>query len=211
MAFVKEFFSNTRKPTDTTAGRWMLKGMNFGHRSGNNWAFDQLPTRDYRSILDVGCGGGQVLSDLHSRYPSAQLAGVDYSPAAVAATLNFNQDLVDDQVLLVEEANVANLPFPDSSFDLVTACETIYFWPDLVDNMREVRRTLKRDGIFLVACETDNVRRATRWTRIIDGMKVYTREQIADAMEDAGFLNVEAVGYPGRAEWICVYGTNPQA
>lgn len=209
MSLIKDVFSNTRKPTDTKAGWKMLEGMNRGHRAGNNWSLDQLPARKFQSILDVGCGGGQIFANLHYRYPSAQLAGVDYSPTSVAASIALNHELVDDGVLMVEEADVAALPFPDSTFDLVTACETIYFWPDLVNNMREVRRTLKRNGVFMVSCELDTKWMAFPWTKIID-MRVYYRDEIAHAMEAAGFTKVRVLRRPGLKGWICVIGTNPR-
>jgi len=41
---------------------------------------------------------------------------------------------------------VSQLPFPDDKFDLVTAVETHYYWPDLVADLQEIRRVLKPGG-----------------------------------------------------------------
>jgi SAM-dependent methyltransferase len=38
----------------------------------------------------------------------------------------------------------------DDMFDLVTAIESHYFWPDLVNDMKEVLRVLKPDGMLLM-------------------------------------------------------------
>lgn len=45
------------------------------------------------------------------------------------------------------------LPFEEASFDLVSAFETVYFWPDLNRGFREVFRVLAPGGRFLVVCE----------------------------------------------------------
>ena len=37
----------------------------------------------------------------------------------------------------IERASVSKLPFPDDRFDLVTAVETQYYWPDLPGDMTE--------------------------------------------------------------------------
>jgi ubiquinone/menaquinone biosynthesis C-methylase UbiE len=45
------------------------------------------------------------------------------------------------------------LPFPDGLFDLVTAVETHYFWPDLPADMREIQRVLRPGGTLVVLAE----------------------------------------------------------
>ena len=45
------------------------------------------------------------------------------------------------------------MPFPDGVFDLVTAVETHYFWPDMAADMREVFRVLKPGGGFILIAE----------------------------------------------------------
>jgi SAM-dependent methyltransferase len=46
------------------------------------------------------------------------------------------------------------LPFPKDKFDLVTAVETQYYWPDLVADMREILRVLKPGGTLVVIAES---------------------------------------------------------
>ena len=42
-----------------------------------------------------------------------------------------NEKLINEGKVEVMEGNVINLPFEDNTFDIVTAFETIYFWPDI--------------------------------------------------------------------------------
>jgi SAM-dependent methyltransferase len=49
---------------------------------------------------------------------------------------------------------VSRLPFPDDKFDLGAAVETRYYWPDLVKDMREIRRALKPGGAPIIIAES---------------------------------------------------------
>lgn len=42
-----------------------------------------------------------------------------------------NRRAIEEGRCQVVHASVATLPFPAEVFDLVTAFETVYFWPDL--------------------------------------------------------------------------------
>jgi len=71
----------------------------------------------------------------------------------------------------VVQGNVAALPFETDRFDLATAFETVYFWPDLEKCFAEVHRVLKPGGSFLICNESDGTDEVTlRYAKIIDGM-----------------------------------------
>ena len=55
----------------------------------------------------------------------------------------------------MQQASVAELPFGAEQFEVVTAFETVYFWPELVQNFREVYRVLKPGGIFFICNEAN--------------------------------------------------------
>jgi len=57
-----------------------------------------------------------------------------------------NQRYINTGRVEILRASVESLPFSDDMFDLVTAVETYYFWPDLVENLKEIRRVLKPGG-----------------------------------------------------------------
>ena len=65
-----------------------------------------------------------------------------------------NAQLIKEGRVVIQKASVSKLPFPDNKFDLVTAIETQYYWPDLVGDMHEILRVLKPGGKLIVVAET---------------------------------------------------------
>ena len=49
---------------------------------------------------------------------------------------------------------MSQLPFPAGTFDVVTAVETHFWWPNLPTDMREVFRVLKTGGKLIVIAES---------------------------------------------------------
>jgi methionine biosynthesis protein MetW len=65
-----------------------------------------------RSILDVGCGDGALLGELHSRAFGVHRAGVEIAAQAVASARE--REGIDT----VDRFDGSTLPFPDRAFDL---------------------------------------------------------------------------------------------
>lgn len=91
----------------------------------------------------------------------------------------------------VLRASVKELPFENEKFDLVTAFETVYFWPDLLKSFQEVYRVTKSGGVFFICNECNgDTDKDDKWTEKIPGMKIYKDFQLKDFLEQAGFNNV---------------------
>jgi ubiquinone/menaquinone biosynthesis C-methylase UbiE len=92
-----------------------------------------------KRLLDVGCGTGLVLDLAHDLF--AELDGIDITPEMLArATPRPN---VKTQI-----ASAEAMPFPDGTFDMVTAYSVLHHIAEPGRVFREVRRTLKPGGVF---------------------------------------------------------------
>ena len=47
------------------------------------------------------------------------------------------------------------LPFRGETFDVITAFETIYFWPDISEAFKKVYKILKIGGTFMICNESN--------------------------------------------------------
>ena len=187
MGLVKSFFSQCARP-EGFLGRVMLRFMNFGHAPLTNWGLSLVEIHDGWTMLDIGCGGGATLKRLLKRSKGAQVYGIDISEESVAKARKVNASVLDRQVF-VTQGSAEKLPYEDNKFDLVTAVETVYFWPDLPNCLKEVRRVVKPGGRFAImveVLENDSV-----WTDVVDGMTAYSPEQLKEMLEGAGFVKTE--------------------
>ena len=187
MGFLKTMFTNCACPKGFL-GRCMLRFMNFGHAPLTNWGLDHVEFSDGMVMLDIGCGGGATLKRLLKRSPEGMVYGIDISEESVVKAKNVNKQLLNKQVF-VRQGSADSLPWKDQKFDVVTAVETVYFWPNLPQCFQEVKRVLKPGGQFAIMLEV--IEGDSIWTNVVEGMTVYSPEMLKDMLEQAGFVDVK--------------------
>jgi len=203
MGLYKKFVNQTRKP-EGTLGKMMVNGMNSGHAKMADWGMSHLPGMNPSMVLDVGCGGGRNAGELAKKYPFAKVTAIDYSEVSVAKATEYNKDVIETGRMSVKRGDVSDLHLPIDTYDLVTAFETIYFWPGLEKCFSEVAKVLKPGGVFMIVNESDGTDETSlKYEKIIDGMKCYTIEQIEAALKSAGFSSVSSDHFDGKP-WITV-------
>jgi len=100
-----------------------------------------------RAILDIGCGTGVLLWRLSSIYTQAMLVGVDAAAGMVGQARSARPE---GQAMRFLEARAEELPFLESSFDLVVSTMSFHHWADQKGGLREVRRVLLPSGVFVL-------------------------------------------------------------
>ncbi|NMB52110.1 MAG: class I SAM-dependent methyltransferase [Bacteroidales bacterium] len=204
MNLFNNFIKNTAYPSTTFWGRLMLAGMNHGHQKMALWCIENhIKLSGNEDVLDIGCGGGQNIANFLKR-TNGKVHGIDYSPASVAKSLKKNKKAVTEKRSEIVQANVSAIPFENKTFDLVTAFETIYFWENIINDFKEVKRVLKPNGKFVVCNESSKMEGNERWTNILN-MNIYTAEEIIDTMQQAGFADVKSYKKENTQQ-ICVIG-----
>ena len=204
MSLFNNFIKNTAYPSTTFWGKLMLAGMNHGHQKMALWCIENhIKLSGNEDVLDIGCGGGQNIANFLKR-TNGKVHCIDYSPASVAKSLKKNKKAVTEKRSEIVQANVSAIPFENKTFDLVTAFETIYFWENIINDFKEVKRVLKPNGKFVVCNESSKMEGNERWTNILD-MNIYTAEEIVDTMQQAGFADIKSYKMENTQQ-ICVIG-----
>lgn len=107
-----------------------------------------------RSLLDVGCGGGQAAIRMKERYPHLRLTGIDLSEWMIAGACQ--RARIKGCAIQFEVADVQTLPFPDASFEVVNSFGSAKHWPDPLKGFSECWRVLEPGGELLVADATSD-------------------------------------------------------
>jgi ubiquinone/menaquinone biosynthesis C-methylase UbiE len=131
-------------------------------------ALAQIP--EATQVLDVGTGTGRGARAVVERFPSAEVTGIDVSPAMVEQARR-NVERASFQV-----GDAARPPFPDGSFDLVTHVNMIPF-------LDQVARLLRPGGWTVFT-----------WTNGA-GTPIYVRpELMRRELERRGFADFAEIG-----------------
>lgn len=109
------------------------------------------PIHPGEAILDIGCGVG-VDSLIAARLvgPSGSVRGIDLVPEMLNRAQE-NARLVGAGNVEFTEGSAEELPFPDSSFDVVISNGVFNLVVDKVKALEEVMRVLKPGGRFMIA------------------------------------------------------------
>jgi ubiquinone/menaquinone biosynthesis C-methylase UbiE len=196
-------------------GRFSLWRMNWSHSKLTDWGLAHISIEKNLTILDVGCGGGRTVSKLAAIATEGKVYGVDYSEESVAATKKTNARWIALGRVEVQQGSVSQLPFPDAMFDLITAVETHFWWPDLPRDMREVFRVLKPGGTLILIAEIYKGAN-TLAAKLIEkhaaqtGMTLLSVDEHRELFTNAGYANVHVIEERAKG-WICAIGARPIA
>ena len=202
----KELIINARMPVGEL-GQQILDRMNESHERMAQWGVTHLEIKKDSKILDIGCGGGrniqrfsQLISD------EGRVVGIDYSEVSVEKSFELNKEAIERGIVNVLNGSVSEMPFYDGTFDIVTGFETIYFWPDLINDLREVNRVLKKGGIVFFCNEAvyreGEMEKYDELVELLD-MKIYPEEVLKESLEIAGFGDFKSY-VNDENNWICI-------
>jgi SAM-dependent methyltransferase len=196
-----------RKPS-WLPGQFFAWMMNSSHYAMTRWALGHLALATDSVILDVGCGGGRTIQQLAILASEGRVSGIDYSAASVAVARRTNAHAINAGRVDIRVGSVSSLPYADDSFDAVTAVETHYYWPNLVTDLREIRRVLRPGGRLAIVAESYRGERfggADVLVMRLLGSKLLTIDEHRAAFAAAGLSDV-AVFEEKKKGWLCVVG-----
>jgi 2-polyprenyl-6-hydroxyphenyl methylase/3-demethylubiquinone-9 3-methyltransferase len=94
-------------------------------------------------ILDVGCGAGFLSNELARA--GLNVTGVDLSEESLIVAKKYDET----KSVHYQSADAYHLPFPDHSFDVLTAMDFLEHVESPREVIKEFARVLKPDGIFI--------------------------------------------------------------
>jgi SAM-dependent methyltransferase len=116
---------------------------------GNPFTLGQI--NEGEAVLDVGCGAGvDTIFAAMVVGPTGRAVGVDMTPEMLVRARESVQVMALENVSF-EEASAENLPFEDTSFDVVISNGVFNLVANKQRALSEALRILKSNGRFMVA------------------------------------------------------------
>ncbi len=146
-------------------------------------------------MLEIGFGNGKLIGELLAIAPGLCYVGVEISDTMVAAAREQNRAHMQQGRVELHLASVERLPFPDAEFDRALAVNTVYFWPDQLAALIEVRRVLRADGWLVLASMTPETSAKSPTARPEHGFRVPDRDRLLLLHRQAGFRGIDCELY----------------
>ena len=113
----------------------------------NQWIVERVVSPSRRTIVDLGCGPGavtQLIVDRLGHRGDARVIGVDPSPSALEKA----RLAITSRVAEFVEGSAEWVSSLVPSADAVIFCNAIHLVPDKAKVLAEIRKVLKRGGVF---------------------------------------------------------------
>ena len=183
----KELAKQLTKPEGET-GKAIGLHMNEGNKHITLNSYRILKPQAGDSILEIGMGNGYYIKDLLAAASGLKYTGVDYSEIMVEETGNFNKEALARNQVQIIHASIEKLPFNKNTFDSIVTTNTIYFWPNEIENAKELLRVLKPGGKLCIAYRSKEFLEMLPMTKF--GFKKFIAKDVEQILKQAGFLKI---------------------
>ncbi len=152
---------------------------------------EELSCLSFQSILDVGCGTGEILKMMKTMDPERSLYGIDLSEEMLKQAKG---KLADQAELYLGDAE--HLPFENEKFDLLICTDSFHHYPNPQHALQEFHRVLKNAGYLIMAdyWKPFPIRQIMNlflpFSKEGD-VKIYSQNEIRNFLKDIGFQNLK--------------------
>ena len=185
MSISKYLASQLRKPSGLMGKVFISRMLNRENEKMNDATLTLLDIRDTDRILEVGFGGGFLLFKIMKSKLRQTVYGADFSAAMVEHCGKNMRKFIAQGSLQLDCANVRNLPYAANQFTKIATVNTIYFWDDFSEAIKELKRVLDDNGVLVIAFGDKESMAKLKITH--HGFSLYTPEEIQKVLEAQGF------------------------
>ncbi len=102
------------------------------------------------TLVDLGCGSGNLIVQMAKKLPSLNLIGLDISSEILEfAKKRAIKKKVADKIEF-KLGNAEKMPFENNSIDFLVSTLSLHHWQNPSEVLKEIYRVLKENGIFLI-------------------------------------------------------------
>ncbi|HNR18668.1 MAG TPA: class I SAM-dependent methyltransferase [Bacteroidia bacterium] len=173
-----------RKPSGEF-GLVIGENMNVSNAYMNKLAIDSLSISENDCVLELGMGNGKFVSDILNKHESVKYIGRDFSDVMVAEAKKINAGWVKGGRAKFYEGVADTLSWDTKTFSKILTVNTIYFWQKPEIELREIKRVLTDDGLFVIGIRPKDTMLKLPFTQY--GFKLYSEEELKNLLTKNGF------------------------
>jgi ubiquinone/menaquinone biosynthesis C-methylase UbiE len=172
------------------------------NKERSHWTISLLDIRRNDRLLEIGFGPGIAIELASKIAKEGFVAGVDHSAVMVQQASKRNAAAIREGRVELRFGSVSNLPTFDQPFDKIFTINSIHFWTDPIERLKELRALLRPGGMIAVVIQPRS-RSATDTTARLVG------EELVVDLEHAGFVNCRLeIKQIKPVSVACAIGTN---
>lgn len=187
MLFWKFIAGQVRHPSGIFSGL-VARQMNRTNANMNKTMVQLLEIKPTDHVLEIGFGGGGALDEMTKSVESGLVAGIEVSDAMLRRGRKRFNNIISRGKMELKKGSSAKIPYEDGFFDKACAMNCIYFWPNPVADLKEIRRVLKQNGVLIIAVVAKE--ELEKFPPARHGFLIYSDDQIKNLLSDAGFADV---------------------
>lgn len=148
-------------------------------RHVRRWLYRLIAPLSFSSVLDAGCGQGELLVEMRDRYPRLErVGGVDFSATSIEMTQRRMGGSGEFAVLDLQREHL------DSQYDLVVCTDVLEHIPD---DAAALRHLFAMTGHYLLVGTVQGTHLPAWEAREVGHVRNYARGELRQKMEAAGF------------------------
>lgn len=176
-------------------GRLLMKLLNKGNATMNDFTFQQLDLQSKDTVLEIGFGGGYLLEKIINSQIPSRIAGIDPQIDVIEMASKKFSPAINKGHLELKEAIGESLPYEHNTFTKICTVNTIYFWSNPQKVLEECERLLQPQGKLIICYNSPEFLAQTKLTQ--HGFTTYQPQDLESLMVSAGFVDVATVTADG--------------
>lgn len=161
------------------------EGMNHANQALNLRCIELLQIKALDQILEIGPGNACFAENMLCSASQVTYVGLDWSAPALDAAKHLNAHRISMGQAEFILADCAELPLAAQRFNKVLTVHTLYFWPDVLAQLKEIKRVMQQGAIFCLAFGEKSFMQDLAFTE--HGFTLYDAVDVAALLENAGF------------------------
>lgn len=188
---LKSFLAKQMLQPHGLFGRFLLGPLWNRHNAVlNDCTLQSLHLESQDCVLDIGFGGGYLLGKMLDIVTRGQIAGLDNSEVLVDAAIKKFKDAILNGRMIITLGNVEKLPYDDGTFNKISSVNSIFYWSDLHQGLREVHRVLQKNGLYVLTFTVEKDLHKRGFSSY--GIHSFSEAEITSALYAVGFYKIES-------------------